>query len=117
MKYGINKVTLVGNVGDEPKINEKDGKLLYASFPFATSETYKNKDGDEVTETQWHNIKVWNNQAQVVKDYIKKGDSLYLEGKIINNTWEDKDGNKKYYTEIVVSNFLFLKNKKPNNEE
>lgn len=111
MKYGINKATLVGNVGDEPKINMKDGEVLFATFPFATSETYKDKEGQEVTSTQWHRVKVWNKRAELIRNYVKKGDSLYIEGSIINDNWEDKDGNKHYNTEIECSNFLFLRSK------
>jgi single-strand DNA-binding protein len=113
MKYGINKATLVGNVGDMPKINEKNGEIFLASFPFATSETYKDKNGEEVTSTQWHRVKVWNKKASVIKEYVKKGDSLYIEGKIVNNSWDDEEGNKRYSTEIECDNFLFLRSRKP----
>ena len=109
MKYGINKATLVGNVGDEPKINEKNGEIFLASFPFATSQTYKDKNGEEVTKTQWHRIKVWDKQASVIQKLVKKGDALYVEGRIENNTWDDKEGNKHYSTEIHCNNFLFLR--------
>lgn len=112
MKYGINKATLVGNVGELPKINEKDGEVFLATFPFATSETYKDKDGEEVTSTQWHRVKVWNKKASVINQYVKKGDALYIEGKIVNNNWDDKEGNKHYSTEIECDNFLFLKSRK-----
>lgn len=112
MKYGINKVTLVGNVGDTPKEFEKDGQLLNISFPFATSQTYKDKNGDEVTSTQWHRVKAWNKKASLVKQYVNKGDSLYLEGRIINSNWDDKEGNRHYSTEIECENILFLKSKK-----
>ena len=113
MKYGINKATLVGNVGEVPKISEKDGEIFLASFPFATSETYRDKNGDEVTSTQWHRVSAWNKKAAIIKQYVKKGDSLYIEGKIVNRSWDDKDGNKHYSTEIQCDNFLFLSSKKP----
>lgn len=112
MKHGINKVTLVGNVGDAPKVTEKNGEVMLTTFPFATSETYKDKSGQEVTNTQWHRIKVWNKKASIVNQYVQKGDSLYLEGKILNNNWEDKEGNRHYNTEIECENFLFLRTKK-----
>jgi len=111
MKYGINKVTLVGNVGDLPKVTEKDGEPIVANFPLATSEYYKDKDGEETQVTQWHRIKVWNKRAGVIQQYVKKGDALYIEGKIINNSWEDKEGNKHFSTEIECDNFLFLSNR------
>ncbi|MDF1570976.1 MAG: single-stranded DNA-binding protein [Bacteroidales bacterium] len=113
MKYGINKATLVGNVGEVPKISEKNGEVILATFPFATSETYRDKEGEEVTSTQWHRVKVWNKKASVIKEFVKKGDSLYIEGKIVNNNWDDKEGNKHYNTEIECDNFLFLRSKKP----
>ncbi|MDA3822759.1 MAG: single-stranded DNA-binding protein [Bacteroidales bacterium] len=112
MKYGVNKATLVGNVGDEPKFNEKDGEIFLASFPLATSETYKDKKGDEVTNTQWHRVKVWNKKASLIKQLVNKGDSIYIEGKIVNNNWDDKDGNKHYSTEIECENFIYLRPKK-----
>lgn len=112
MKYGINKATLVGNVGETPRVNEKDGEVFLASFPFATSETYKDKNGEEVTNTQWHRIKVWNKKASIIQQYVKKGDSLYIEGKIVNNNWDDKDGARRYSTEIECDNFLFLNTRK-----
>ena len=75
MKYGINKATLVGNVGELPKISEKDGEVFLATFPFATSETYKDKNGDEVTATQWHRVKVWNKKASLIQQYVKANPS------------------------------------------
>jgi single-strand DNA-binding protein len=111
MKYGINKATLVGNVGEAPKVTEKNGEVLMVSFPFATSDTYKDKNGEEVTKTQWHRVKVWNKPAGIFQKYVKKGDSLYIEGRIENNNWEDKEGAKHYSTEIMCDNFLFLKPK------
>lgn len=107
MKYGINKATLVGNVGDAPKVIEKNGEAFMASFPFATSETYRDKNGEEVTTTQWHRIKVWKKKAAIVRDHVKKGDAMYIEGKINYESWENENG-KHYSTEIVCENFLFL---------
>ena len=111
MKYGVNRVTLVGNVGDDPKVIEKNGEVQSAAFPFATSETYKDSDGEEVTATQWHRCKVWKKAAGIVQKYVKKGDSLYIEGKVVYNRWTDKEGAEHYGTEIVVENFLFLKSR------
>ena len=108
MKNGINKVTLMGNVGDQPKVSEKNGEPFVASFPLATNETYKDKDGEEQTKTEWHRVKVWNKRAFAVRDYVHKGDLLYVEGKIVGNSWDDKDGNKCYSTEIECDNFVFL---------
>jgi single-strand DNA-binding protein len=117
MKYGINKVTLLGNVGDLPKVTEKNGEPLVANFPLATSEFFKDKNGEETQVTQWHRVKVWNKKADLVQKYVKKGDALYIEGKIVNNNWEDKEGNKRYSTEIECDNFLFLSNRPRKDEE
>ncbi|MBN1131501.1 MAG: single-stranded DNA-binding protein [Bacteroidales bacterium] len=108
MKYGINKVTLVGNVGETPRVSEKGGEAFVANFPLATNEYYRDKDGEEVQKTQWHRIVVWNKSAEIVKQHVKKGDALYIEGKITTNSWDDKEGNKHFSTEIVCENFLFL---------
>lgn len=96
-----NKVILTGNVGKEPDIKTLGSGNAVANFSFATSETYKNKQGEKVTNTSWHNIVIWGKLADVVEKYVKKGDHLYLEGKIQYRSWDDKDGNKKYITEIV----------------
>lgn len=108
MKNGLNKVTLIGNVGDAPRVNETKDHLKVANFPLATNEGYKDKNGKEVERTEWHKVVVWNKQAEIVNEYVKKGDPLYVEGKIRTTTWDDKDGNKRYSTEIICENFLFL---------
>ena len=115
MKYGVNRVTLVGNVGEVPRVSEKEGEAFVANFPLATNEFYRNKEGEEVQKVEWHRIVVWNKAADIVKQHVNKGDALYVEGKISTNTWDDKEGNKHYSTEIVCDNFLFLSPK--NNSE
>jgi len=111
MRKGINKVTLVGNVGDTPKVNTISENLKVARFPLATNEYYADKDGNEVQKTEWHTIVAWNKKAGVVESYVKKGDALYVEGKIQTSSWEDKDGNKRYSIEINCDDFLFLSSK------
>ena len=108
MRKGINKVTLVGNVGDTPKVNTISEDLKVARFPLATNEYYVDKDGNEVQKTEWHTIVAWNKRAGIVENYVKKGDALYVEGKIQTSSWEDKDGNKRYSIEINCDDFLFL---------
>ena len=108
---GINKVILIGNVGKEPTIRNLDNGETVASFSLATSETFKKQDGTKVTNTTWHNIVVWKGLAKVVEKYVKKGDTLYIEGKISNRSWDDKEGNKHYITEIVASNIQMLGSK------
>lgn len=108
MKQGINKVTLVGNVGENPRITETKGNVLVAHISLATNESYKDKDGKELKKTEWHRIVAWDKRAEVLRDYVKKGDSLYVEGKLKTSTYDDKEGIKRYSTEIFCDNFLFL---------
>ncbi|MGC9373410.1 MAG: single-stranded DNA-binding protein [Bacteroidales bacterium] len=114
---GVNKVILVGNVGKDPDVRHLDSGVSVASFPLATSETYRNKESQKVTNTEWHNIVVWRGLAEVVEKYVKKGDPLYLEGKIRTRSYDDKDGNKKYITEIVVDNMQMLGSKQSNDND
>jgi single-strand DNA-binding protein len=104
----INKVILVGNVGRDPEVRYLDSGVVIAKFPLATSETYTNKSGEKVTNTEWHNIVLWRKLAEVADKYVKKGSSLYIEGKIRSRSYEDKDGNKKYFTEIIADNMQML---------
>lgn len=98
----INKVILVGNVGKDPEIRHLDSGVAVANFPLATSESYLAKNGDKVETTEWHNIVVWRGLADVVEKYVTKGRQLYIEGKIRTRSWDDKEGNKRYTTEIVA---------------
>ncbi len=114
---GVNKVILVGNVGKDPDVRHLDSGVTVASFSLATSETYRNKENQKVTNTEWHNIVVWRGLAEVVEKYVKKGDPLYLEGKIRNRSYDDKDGNKKYITEIIADNMQMLGSKQSNDND
>jgi single-strand DNA-binding protein len=104
---GVNKVILVGNVGKDPVVQYLKEDVPVARFTLATSETYRDKKGEKVTNTEWHNIVVWRNTAKVVEQYVKKGTQLYVEGKITNRSYE-KDGVTKYMTEIVANTIQFL---------
>ena len=104
----VNKVILIGNVGRDPEIRHLDKDVAVANFTLATSESYTNRNGEKVTTTEWHNIVVWRGLAKVVEQYVKKGDKLYLEGRIRTRSWDDKDGNKRYTTEIYVDNMEML---------
>jgi len=108
MKNGINKVTLIGNVGEAPKFNQLENKQMVAHFSLATNDDYTDKEGKEVKKTEWHKITVWNKRAEIVKNHDKKGDPLYVEGKIQTTSWEDKEGVKRYSTEIICDNLMFL---------
>ncbi len=103
----VNKVILVGNVGKDPEIRHLDSGVAVASFSLATSESYNAKNGERVTTTEWHNIVLWRGLAEVVEKYVKKGSRLYLEGKITSRQYE-KDGQTKYFTEIVANNMVML---------
>ncbi len=105
---GINKVILIGNVGKDPEVKHLDNGMVIANFPLATSETYRNKENNKVTNTEWHNIVLFKGQAEVAEKYVKKGDPLFIEGRIRTRSWEDKEGNKRYTTEIVGNNMQML---------
>ena len=103
-----NKVQLIGNLGNAPEIkNTESGKKL-AKFSIATNETYYNAKGEKVVETQWHNLIAWGKVADLVEKYLTKGTEVAIEGKLMNNNFTDKDGNKKYYTEVQVHELLLL---------
>jgi single-strand DNA-binding protein len=105
---GINKVILVGNLGKDPEVRHLEGGTAVAKFPLATTESYKNKEGQRISQTEWHNIVVWRGLAEVAGKYLNKGMQVYIEGKIKNRSWDDKDGNKRYITEIVADNMTIL---------
>jgi len=104
---GINKVILVGHLGKDPEIRHLEGNVTVASFPLATSETY-NKDGRKMEQTEWHNIVMWRGLAEVAAKYLFKGKLVYIEGKLRTRTYEDKEGIRRYTTEIVAENFTLL---------
>lgn len=105
---GVNKVILIGNVGKDPETKTLESGVKVAKFPLATSETFTTKDNRKVTNTEWHEIVVWRGLAEVVEKYVKKGNPLYIEGKIRTRSWEDKNGNKRYTTEIVANELQML---------
>jgi len=103
-----NKVQLIGNLGKDPEIiNLESGKTL-AKFAIATNESYKNAQGEKITDTQWHNIVAWGKTAEIVEKYVGKGKEVAIEGKLTTRSWEDKDGMKRYITEVVCSELLML---------
>ena len=103
-----NKVTLIGNLGQDPEVKELNGGNKLAKFSLATNETYRNKAGEKVTDTQWHNLTAWGKTADIVEKYLKKGSEVAVEGKIVNRSYNDKEGNKRYITEIEVRDLLLL---------
>ena len=113
---GVNKVILVGNLGKDPEVKYLDNGVAVANFSLATTENYKNKEGEKVSQTEWHNIVLWRGLAEVAEKYLKKGSSVYIEGKIKTRKWEDKDGNTRYNTEILADNMTMLGGKKDSQE-
>ena len=106
-----NKVQLIGNLGMNPEVKTTENGKKVARFSLATSETYRNNEGKKVTETQWHNIVVWGNLAGIAENYLQKGGEIALEGRLTHRQYEDKQGNKKFFTEIVANDFMMLRNK------
>ncbi len=105
---GVNKVILLGNLGKDPEVRYLDSGVAVANFSLATTENYRNKQGERVSQTEWHNVVFWRGLAEVAEKYLKKGDSIYLEGKIRTRKWEDKDGNTRYSTEVLADNMTML---------
>lgn len=103
-----NKVTLIGNLGNDPEIKSFDGNKKMVKLSVATNEYYKNNKGERVNETQWHNIIAWGKLAEISERYLKKGAELAVEGKISTRSYNDKEGNKRYTTEIIASDILLL---------
>jgi single-strand DNA-binding protein len=109
MARSINKVTLLGNVGKDPEIRSTPSGVMVASFSIATSDRQKDAQGNWQDKTEWHNLKAFNRTAEIVRDYVKKGAKLYIEGKITTNSWDDKEsGQKRYKTEILVNELVLL---------
>lgn len=106
---GINKVILVGNLGKDPEVRHLESGTAVANFSLATSETYKDRNsGERKTITEWHNVVLWRGLAEVAEKYLKKGDQIYVEGKIRSRQWEDKEGKTRYTTEVVGDNMVML---------
>lgn len=105
---GINKVILVGNLGKDPEVRYLEGGIAVANFPLATTEVHKNRSGDKIESTEWHNIVLWRGLAEVAEKLLKKGMQVYIEGRLRTRTWEDKDGSKKRTTEIIGENLTIL---------
>ena len=96
----VNKVILIGNVGADPEIRHLDNNVAVANLRLATSETYTAKNGERVTTTEWHNVVLWRGLAEMAEKYIRKGKQIYVEGRLRTRSWDDKDGQKRYTTEI-----------------
>src|SRR5690348_9509461 len=105
---GVNKVILIGNLGRDPDIQYLEGNIAVSKFSLATTETYKDRSGKQVSQTEWHTIVLWRGLAELSQKYLRKGSLVYIEGRLRTRTWEDKDHNKKHATEIVADNLVML---------
>ena len=103
-----NKVQLIGNLGNNPEIITLDSGKKLAKFSIATNESYKNASGEKVTDTQWHNVVAWNKTAEIIERYLEKGNEVAIEGKLNSRSYETKEGEKKYITEVVANEVLML---------
>ena len=114
---GVNKVILIGNLGKDPEIKYLEGNIARVNFSLATTDSYKDKSGNRVEQTEWHNIVIWRALAESAEKLLKKGMQLYLEGKIQTRQWNDKEGTKRSITEIICDNFVILQRKNGNTNE
>jgi len=103
-----NKVQLIGNLGNSPEVRTFDGGRKMARFSMATNESYRNAQGERVTDTQWHNLIAWGKLADIAERFLIKGKEVAVEGKLINRSYNDKEGNKRFVTEIQVNELLLL---------
>jgi single-strand DNA-binding protein len=104
----VNKVILVGHLGSDPEVKYLNENRVVANVNLATNETYKDKEGNKVTQTEWHRLEMWDGLAKIAEQYLKKGKEIYVEGSIKTDTWKDKDDNTRYSTRIRVSDFKML---------
>lgn len=105
---GVNKVILVGNLGADPEVKYLEGDNVVANLRLATTEAYKNRNGERVEQTEWHDLELWGGQAKVAEQYLRKGSQIYVEGKIKTDSWQDEQGQNRYRTRIRVLSFTML---------
>jgi single-strand DNA-binding protein len=113
----LNKVILIGNLGADPEVKYIQDDTPVANFSIATHENFKDRNGEKKEITEWHSIVAWRGLAKVIESYVKKGDRVYIEGKIRTRSWDDKDGNKRYKTEVLADNLIMLGGGKGGNNE
>lgn len=104
----VNKVILIGNLGRDPELRYTPGGQAVASFPIATTSRWRDRNGQNQERTDWHNIVAWGRNAEIANEYLKKGSPVYIEGRLQTRSWEDRDGNKRYTTEIVTRQMQLL---------
>lgn len=108
---GVNRVTLVGNLGKDPDVQHLEGNIVVAKFPLATTETFKDRNGKLVSQTEWHTVVLWRGLAELAQKYLHKSSLVYIEGRLRTRSWDDKEGNRKYATEVVGDNLIMLDKK------
>ena len=108
---GVNKVILIGNLGKDPEIRYTESKVPVTTLRIATTETYKDRNGERAEQTEWHNVSIWRGLAEVANNYLHKGSKVYIEGRLKTRQWEDKEGNKRYTTDVVATNMVMLDRK------
>lgn len=108
-------MTLIGNLGKDPDMLFLEGNIPIARFSLATTESYKDRSGKPISQTEWHNVVLWRGLAELAQKYLHKGSLVYIEGRLKTRSWEDKEGNKKYATEIVGDNLIMLDRKHEGN--
>lgn len=105
---GVNRVMLIGNLGKDPDVQFLEGNIAVAKFPLATTETYKDRSGKLISQTEWHTVVLWRGLAELAQKYLHKGSLIYVEGRLRTRNWDDREGNKKFATEIVGDNLIML---------
>jgi single-strand DNA-binding protein len=108
-----NKVQLIGNLGQNPEVRTFENGKAVARFSLATTDSYRDASGKKITETQWHNLIAWGNLAKTIEKYLVKGSEVAIEGKLTHRSYDDKDGKKCYFTEVVLNDLVMLRGKKP----
>lgn len=109
---GINRVTLIGNLGKEPEVQYLEGNIAVAKFPLATTESFKDKEGKMISQTEWHTVVLWRGLAELAMKFLHKGSLVYIEGRLRTRNWEDKDKIRRYATEVVGDNMVMLDKRK-----
>lgn len=112
---GLNKVMLIGNLGRDPELKYLDGNIARVNFSLATAEWFKDKNGNRIEQTEWHNVVMWRSLAESAEKMLKKGMQIYLEGKLQTRQWQDKEGSKRNITEIVAESFIILQRRDQHN--
>ena len=105
---GVNRVMLIGNLGKDPDLQNLEGNIAVAKFPLATTETFKDRGGKLVSQTEWHTVVLWRGLADLAAKYLHKGSLVYIEGRLRTRSWEDKEGHRKFATEVVGDNLIML---------